>query len=156
MDTLIEIDLDSRFEYVNEFDDSRINDRLLRYILNSFVDLKKDVSLNIKFNYLYDKKEKDDICNMLKSSFEMALINNGREIKKLNFRNLILLFLGFLFLIIYWCLDKFNLFIFAEFFMVISWVAFWEIADSLLFKRRKLVIARRKYQKLLKAKINYL
>lgn len=156
MNTVIEIDLDNRFEYVNEFDDSKINDRLLRYILNSIIDIKRDIVLNIKFNYAYDDKEKKDICNMLNLSFEMALINNEREIKKLNFRNLILLFLGFLFLIIYWYLDNFNLFIFAEFFLVISWVAFWEIADSLLFKRRKLVIARRKYQKLLMAKIKYL
>ena len=156
MNTVIEIDLDNRFEYVNEFDDSKINDRLLRYILNSIIDIKRDIVLNIKFNYAYDDKEKKDICNMLNLSFEMALINNEREIKKLNFRNLILLFLGFLFLIIYWYLDNFNLFIFAEFFLVISWVAFWEIADSLLFKRRKLVVARRKYQKLLMAKIKYL
>ena len=156
MNTVIEIDLDNRFEYVNEFDDNRINDRLLQYILDSIIDIKKEVVLNIKFNYMYDKKEKKYICSMLNLSFKTAFINNDLEIRRLNFRNFILLFLGFLFLIIYWCLDNFNLFIFAEFFMVISWVAFWEIADSLLFKRRKLVVARRKYQKLLKAKINYL
>ena len=157
MNNMIEIDLDSRFEYINEFDDSKINDRLHQYILDSIINVKQDIILNIKFNYQVQQYEIESIDNIFKSSFKEAFVNNEREINKSNLRDLILLILGFLFLIIYCYLENFNVFIFAEFFMVISWVAFWEVVESLLFKKRELVIKNKKYASLLdaKIKINY-
>lgn len=157
MNNMIEIDLDSRFEYINEFDDSKINDRLHQYILDSIINVKQDIILNIKFNYQVQQYEIESIDNIFKSSFKEAFVNNEREINKSNSRDLILLILGFLFLIIYCYLENFNVFIFAEFFMVISWVAFWEVVESLLFKKRELVIKNKKYASLLdaKIKINY-
>ena len=49
MNSVIEIDLDNRLEYLNEFDDNRIADRLCQYILDSYVDFKEDVELKVKF-----------------------------------------------------------------------------------------------------------
>ena len=62
--------------------------------------------------------------------------------------------LGIVFLGIYWYFDKYNIFIFAEIFMIIGWVAFWVVAESFLFQRRNLIINRKKYLKLLNAKIS--
>ena len=52
MNSVIEIDLDNRLEYLNEFDDNRITDRLCQYILDFYVDFKNDVELRVKFNYV--------------------------------------------------------------------------------------------------------
>lgn len=153
MNNVIEIDLDSRDEYVNEYNDDRISDRMQKYILDFPIDMKQDVVLKLNFNYKVKADEINSIENMIKLSFSSSLSRTENEIKKLNYRDLILLLLGILFLIIYCYLDEIKVFLFAEFFLIIGWVAFWEVAESFLFYRRKLVRNRRKYQKLMLAKI---
>lgn len=148
---VIKIDLDSRFEYLNEFDDDKINDRLQNYILNSIIDIKKNIILIIKFNYKTDKKDINNVKDVFDLTFNSTLNNINNDIKMMNFKNFILLVLGFCFLMIYCYLEMKDIFIFAEFFMVVSWVFFWEFVESLLFKKRRLVIEKRKYQKLLSA-----
>ena len=153
MNSVIEIDLDNRLEYLNEFDDNRIADRLCQYILDSYVDFKKVVELRVKFNYVVKQSEKENINNIFKNSFERYLKQIDREFRWLNLRDVILIVLGIVFLGIYWYFDKYNIFIFAEIFMIIGWVAFWVVAESFLFQRRNLIINRKKYLKLLGAKI---
>lgn len=153
MNSVIEIDLDNRLEYLNEFDDNRIADRLCQYILDSYVDFKKGVELRVKFNYVVKQSEKENINNIFKNSFERYLKQIDREFRWLNLRDVILIVLGIVFLGIYWYFDKYNIFIFAEIFMIIGWVAFWVVAESFLFQRRNLIINRKKYLKLLGAKI---
>ena len=154
MERIIEIDLDSKYEYINKYDDNRLNDSLLEYILNSYDNVKEDVSLYVKFNYEVSDDVKDNVALVFKSSFEKSLLNVERELSKLRERNFILMFLGFLFLVIYCLLDKFNIFLFSELFLVISWVAFWEMTEGFLFNARKMLTIRRKYQKLLVSKIS--
>lgn len=154
MNSVIEIDLDNRLEYLNEFDDNRIADRLCQYILDFYVDFKNDVELRVKFNYVVKQSEKENINNIFKNSFERYLKQIDREFRWLNLRDVILIVLGIVFLGIYWYFDKYNIFIFAEIFMIIGWVAFWVVAESFLFQRRNLIINRKKYLKLLNAKIS--
>ena len=151
MKKVIEVDLDNKFEYVNKFDDNVINYELLKYLLISLDDLKRDVIIRIKFNY--DVLE-NDICqveDMFKRSFLIELDNIKKELRQQNVKNILLLLLGFIALIIYCCLDGGNIFLVAEFFMVISWVLFWEFAESILFRRRELALKRKKYKKLMDA-----
>lgn len=154
MERIIEIDLDSKYEYINKYDDNRINDSLLEYILNSYDDVKDDVSLYIKFNYDASDDVKDNVSLVFRSSFEKSLLNVEKDLKRLRVRNFILMFLGFLFLVIYCLLERFNIFLFSELFLVISWVAFWEMTEGFLFNARKMLTIRRKYQKLLVSKIS--
>ena len=150
---IIEVDLDSKYEYINKYDDTKLNDSLLEYILNSYDDVKDDVSLHVKFNYEVSDEVKDNVDLVFKSSFEKSLLNLERDLSKLRVRNFILMFLGFLFLAIYCLLDSFNIFLFSELFLVISWVAFWEMAEGFLFNDKKLIITKKKYQRLLVSKI---
>lgn len=151
MKKIIEVDLDSKYEYVNKFDDNVINDELLRYMLNSLDDIKRDVVVRVKFNYDVLDNEISVVRDMFIRSFAIELDNIEKELRRQNIKNMFLLLLGFIFLIIYCYLDDFNIFLVAEFFMVISWVLFWEFAESILFRRRELVINRRKYKKLMNA-----
>lgn len=151
MKKIIEVDLDSKYEYVNKFDDNVINDELLRYMLNSLDDIKRDVVVRVKFNYDVLDNEISMVRDMFIRSFAIELDNIEKELRRQNIKNMFLLLLGFIFLIIYCYLDDFNIFLVAEFFMVISWVLFWEFAESILFRRRELVINRRKYKKLMNA-----
>ena len=154
MNSVIEIDLDNRLEYLNEFDDNRIADRLCQYILDFYVDFKNDVELRVKFNYVVKQSEKENINNIFKNSFERYLKQIDREFRWLNLRDVILIVLGIVFLGIYWYFDKYNIFIFVEIFMIIGWVAFWVVGESFLFQRQNLIINRKKYLKLLNVKIS--
>lgn len=154
MKKTIEIDLDDKFEYLNKYDDNKINDELHEFILESMSNVKQDVILKIKFNYKINKEIESKVAKIFNDSFREKLLNIQKELNRQKVRDFILLILGFLFLAIYCCLDVFNIFLVAEFFMVISWVAFWEFAESLLFDRRKLVINRKKYQKLMNAEFD--
>lgn len=153
MKKIIVIDLDSKYEYVNKYDDDRINEGLHQYILDSFDDLKQEVVLRVKFNFDVKDEDKNNAEKMFKMSFAEKLANAEMELKKLRFRNIILMLLGFVFLAIYCFLDRFNVFLFSEFFLVICWVAFWETTEGWLFSSRKLKIVKFKYQKLLCAEI---
>ena len=123
----------------------------MKNLLISLDDLKRDVIIRIKFNY--DVLE-NDICqveDMFKRSFLIELDNIKKELRQQNVKNILLLLFGFIALIIYCCLDGGNIFLVAEFFMVISWVLFWEFAESILFRRRELALKRKKYNKLMDA-----
>lgn len=153
MSNIIEIDLDNRGEYVNEYDDHRINDRMHQYILENPIDVRKDIVLNIKFNYKVKEEELDTFKDMLRVSFANELTKIESELKKINYRDFFLILLGILFLVIYSYFERNDIFLFAEFFLIIGWVAIWEFAESLLFYRRRLARNRIIYKKLLLAKI---
>lgn len=153
MKKVIEIDLDNKLEYLNKYNDNIINDELHNYILSAFDDVNKNILLKVKFNYNIDKDERLKVALVFKDSFSIELDNIQKKIKKRNIRDAVLLVLGFLFLIIYCYLDDFDIFLIAEFFMVISWVSFWEFAESLLFGRKKLIVNKKKYEKLINTEI---
>lgn len=153
MKKIIEIDLDNKLEYLNKYDDDCINDELHKYILDVFDDVKRNVLLRIKFNYSIGEEELSKVELIFKKSFYIEFDNISKKLVKQNIRDAVLLFLGFLFLIVYCYLDDFNIFLVAEFFMVISWVLFWKFAESLLFDRKILIINKKKYEKLINAEI---
>ena len=51
MNNIVEIDLDAKEEYINEYDDSKISENLSHYIIESVHDVRKNVILKIKFNF---------------------------------------------------------------------------------------------------------
>ena len=153
MKKVIEIDLDNKLEYLNKYNDNIINDELHNYILSAFDDVNKNILLKVKFNYNIDKDKRLKVALVFKDSFSIELDNIQKKLKKRNIRDAVLLVLGFLFLIIYCYLDDFDIFLIAEFFMVISWVSFWEFAESLLFGRKKLIVNKKKYEKLINTEI---
>lgn len=152
MKDYIEIDLDSRDEYINEYDDHKINEHLHQYLMGVNVSAKKDNVIRINFNYEVQKAEKEFIVNLLKADFEGTLEEIKMEIRYLNIRDMFLFLLGFLFLIISLLVKEYAIAIFSELFLVFCWVAFWEVAESFLFRRRKLRLKKKRYQALLKAK----
>ena len=142
---LIEIDLDNRDEYIDSYDDKKINPDLSNYIIYKDIDIRNGVVFNIKFNYKVSELEKQNVKKMLYDSFNEGLNRTLEEIKKLNLRDFMLFGFGCLFLVIYWWLDWYKVSIFSEFFLVMGWVSFWEIAEDFLFLRPKHILKKRKY-----------
>lgn len=153
MKSFIEIDLDSRDEYINEYDDEKINSDLSNYIIEKDIDIKSNIVFNVKFNYKADETEKKNIQKMLYNSFDEELDKTLKELKKLNLRDFLFFAFGCLFMVIYWWFDWYKVSFFSEFFLVMAWVAFWEIAEDFLFLRPTYILKKRKYRCFLKADI---
>ena len=153
MINIIDVDLDSREEYVNEYDDNKINNSLHDYIMDGLKNIKIDVLLKINFHYLVEDDEKEKVRDLLLNDFDDCLKKVNDELRRLNWQYIFLGILGVIFLAIYWYLEKFHVFIVSEFCLVVSWVVFWQIAESILFFRRNLIIERKKCKKLLSCKI---
>lgn len=153
MNNIVEIDLDNREEYINEYDDSKISENLSQYIIDSFRDIKRNVILSIKFNFKVSSVEKEQVKKMLYRDFKEGLTFADKEIKELDVRNIILFLVGVMLFFLSYFFECMGMNVFSEFFMVVTWVAFWEIAENFLFIRRNLVCRKKKYHKLLKAEI---
>lgn len=153
MDNIVEIDLDAKEEYINEYDDSKISENLSHYIIESVHDVRKNVILKIKFNFQVSSAEKEQVRNMLYRDFKECLTFVNKEIQNLNVRNIILFLVGVILFFLSYFFECMDMNVFSEFFMVVTWVSFWEVAENFLFVRRNLVCQRKKYHKLLESEI---
>ena len=150
----IVIDLDNDEEYLNDYDDNKINDSLANYILDSIVDLNYEVNLNIKFKYKVDNGEINNVKEKINYTFKFLKRQNETYIKKSNYRNIFLILLGILFFWLYKLFDVYNLSVISEIANILSWVALWSFGENLLFARRKFNIKRKKIKRVFNAKIN--
>lgn len=156
MDNVIEIDLDLRDEYVNEYDDRRISDELHNFIMASNFDVKQAVVVRVKVHFEVSEKEQEFMKKMLYDDFRVTLDITKEEIRRSNVQDMLLLLMGFLLFFLSYFFGVVHMNLFSEFFLVITWVAFWQVAEDFLFYRRKIVIRRKKYQRLVDSKIDIL
>ena len=133
----IVIDLDNDKEYLNDYDNNKINDNLANYIMDSIVDLNYEVNLNIKFKYKVDNGEINNVKEKINYTFKFLERQNETYIKKSNYRNIFLILLGILFFWLYKLFDVYNLSVISEITNILSWVALWSFGENLLFARRK-------------------
>lgn len=150
---IIEIDLDSKLEYLNKYDDNMISEELLNYVLDTFDNVKNNVVLQIKFNYNATNKELLKIENLMKKSFLIELDNIKKKLKKQRVIDLLLLLWGMLVLVIYFFMKNYEFVLLTELLMITSWVSLWKFVENILFDRRLLIIKKKKYEKLVNAKI---
>lgn len=150
---IIEIDLDSKLEYLNKYDDNMISEELLNYVLDTFDNVKNNVVLQIKFNYNATNKELLKIENLMKKSFLIELDNIKKKLKKQRVIDLLLLLWGMLVLVIYFFMKNYEFVLLTELLMITSWVSLWKFVENILFDRRLLIIKKKKYEKLINAKI---
>lgn len=149
---IINIDLDNKYEFISEYNDNMLNNKLREYLLENLEITKDEITL--KFNFKYQESTKKiNIKKILNNSFNDYISDINNEIKRINIRNIIFSLLGIFNLAIYSYLNQFDIFLISEFCLIISWVVYWEIIESFLFTRRKFVINKKKSIKLINAKI---
>ena len=149
----IVIDLDNDKEYLNDYDNNKINDNLANYIMDSIVDLNYEVNLNIKFKYKVDNGEINNVKEKINYTFKFLERQNETYIKKSNYRNIFLILLGILFFWLYKLFDVYNLSVISEITNILSWVALWSFGENLLFARRKFNKKEKRLRKFLTLKL---
>lgn len=127
---VLEIDLESRYDFFSKYNDRSLAPELKEYIINELVGNDPDSKLVLEINSKYDVSEDD------KEAYELAIRKEFREtmfeIKyeaKLDYtRNLILFFIGVLLILISNFIDVSILGFFKEILLVFGWFALTQIA----------------------------
>ena len=154
-DNIIEIDLDSKEEYINKYDDKLINDDLHDYVIKRAMEIKNnsDIIIRIHFNYAASVDEKRLVRNFIVND-----INNNLKIKsseRINFKDIYLALIGIGCLIISIMFSYLKMGVVSEIFIIVGWVCIWEIVNDFLFIDGEVRLKRKKYLQLSKAKIEF-
>lgn len=150
----IDIDLDDIDEYLNDYDDDKIDNELVDYIMKSIDDFDKNVVFNVNFKYKDNENKIDKFKNRLDVTFKELNDKNDICIKKINYRIFIMFVLGMLLLWVSNILKSFELLIFSEVIKVLYWFSFTYVCEEIIYARRKLIKIKKKYDKVFNAKIN--
>ena len=150
----IDIDLDDIDEYLNDYDDDKIDNELVDYIMKSIDDFDKNVVFNVNFKYKDYENKIDKFKNRLDITFKELNEKNDICIKKINYRIFIMFILGMLLLWVSNILKSFELLTFSEVIKVLYWFSFTYVCEEIIYARRKLIKIKKKYDKVFSAKIN--
>lgn len=135
MNHIINIELNSKEDYINKFNNKRISSDLDSYILNEIktVKLTDKITIEINSNFDLTKEEQKELVSMIKLSYKDDLDELLLYEKKIMSKAIILLIIGIIILLIYYLSN--NLFFISEFILIIGWLMIWEAANGLIFSR---------------------
>ena len=149
MKKIIEIDLNSKEDLLERYNNKRISKDLVEYLINetNFVSKKDSIVIQINNNIKADIDIAKYLINGLKDEYESTI----RSHLKNNIIQIVLFFLGIFFLFLSTQINSSD--IWKEILLIGGWVPIWEMIDLELFndfrgRKRKRII-----QKLLDSKI---
>lgn len=151
----IVVNLNDKEDYINKYNERELDDELGKYLLEKAKNIKtkQKIIITINAKNKLTSKEKDELVDMIRSYFGLdisEILNISRKEKILN---LILLLIGFIFLIIYAFVYKTVLL--SEILLIFGWIFVGEAICNVLYKsiENNLKIIRRK--QLVNAKIKF-
>ena len=152
---VINLDLDDRDEYINQYDDDKISDELHNYIIKEAmkIDNSSRIVIRVNMNFEVNDEEKKKLRRMLMRDFDDSINNREFMVRHDNVRNIYLTLIGISCLIISFLFSYLNIGLISEVFMIIGWVSIWEIVDDVLFEKTEWRLRKRKYMQLKRAKI---
>ncbi len=147
---IIEINLTKKDDYINNYNKNKLSDNLREYILEEVkaTDPKKKINFIITHEFEMSDEEKNQFVNMIRSCFGINVSEIIKISKKANVINWIMFFIGMLFLIMYYFINKEIAL--TEIILIMGWIFIWEstynalsgnIETKLKVKRRKQIIA---------------
>lgn len=148
----IEVDLFEEKYFISKYNDQRIPNELTNYIFEELTgeSLKDKVTLDIYSHYKMTEEDRKKYRKMIKKSFIDNKQELELEIRSSNFKKLILLLIGILFIF------PSNIFSeFGEILDIFGWVAIWEVAYAIMFTDVKKNQKIKRYNQIVNAKINF-
>ncbi len=154
---IIEIVVKEKDNLYNNFNSNKLSDDLGNYIYSQSLSYKirEEVKINIKTEFELNEKEKNDLVDMIREYFGLSIKETLIYYKYNNFKKTLLFILG----VILICLSHFigilNDFLISEVFLIIGWVAVWEVFDNILLVETKKKFKLERFRKLVKCKIYF-
>lgn len=143
MEELIEININNKYDFIGKYNENKVSNELLRYIINQTMLINKNKKIKIIINKKVDidKNSVEMIKEGLKEEYNKSVEERNRN----NVKQLIFLFLGMLFIFIATSIERRGMW--RELILIIGWVPIWEMVKIELFSdvygRRKRKIIKR-------------
>ncbi len=153
----INIIVKDKEDLYNNFNCYKLSSELGNYIYNQSLGypINEEIRINIKTDSSLTDKEKNDIVDMIREYFGLSIKETLIYYKYNNFKKTLLFILG----VILICLSHFigilNDFLISEVFLIIGWVAVWEVFDNILLVETKKKFKLERFRKLVKCKIYF-
>lgn len=152
---VINVKLHSKDDYINKYNDERLNQELIDYLMEEIkaTSIKEKIKINIVTEFIMEQEEKNRFLDMIRSHFGTDI----GELYNLNERVIIIDFLisiiGILALITYFFLMDIPLI--SEFLLIVGWVLLGEVICNILFEMSKTKLQIKKMKKLTTCKIEF-
>lgn len=153
----IELIINEKEEIYNEFNNEKLSSNLGDYIYNEALIFNRNESfqINIKTNFDLTKNEKNEIVDMIREYFGLRIRETINYYKFNRLKKLLLFLLGIILITISHFVSINNEFLISEVFLIIGWVAIWEVFDNILLVETKKKFKLNRYKKLVNCKINF-
>lgn len=151
----ININLVNKEDLINKFNNQELNSELGDYIYQKAVISKisrnKFFRINIKTDFQTNSKE--EILDMIRSYYGNKVKEELLHLKRDYIKNSILFIIGIILLILAYFTQTITDFVLPEIFIIVGWLAIWEMAYGVFFYNSKHRLRVRLLKKLTKCKI---
>lgn len=154
--SIIDVTLNKKEDYINQFNNKRISPNLSEYILSECRKFKPRDKFEIYISHIFSmtKQEKNELVDMIRENYGVDI----HEIKVLSEKrvifDLISILIGIVFL--FFSVIVKNIPVVSEVLVIIGWVPIWEAMYSIFFGGLKNRLLRKRLKKLTNCKIKFI
>lgn len=133
----IDIYLKNKEEVANKFNEGELNSELGNYIFNKALinrlNKKQVLKINVKTDFEVNEKGKEKIVDMIRAYYGHLVKVELIYLKTNRIKSLILFVIGVVLLVFAQLIENVTKFLLPEIFIIMGWLAIWEMTYSLLF-----------------------
>ena len=134
MEKIIEIDLHDKYDLVEKYNENKISNELIKYIIKEAIPIRKNEKIKIVINVKCNNINRD--CKeFLQEGLTEEYNKSIQEHKITDIKQICLLILGIIFLFLSSNIN--NEVIWKEILLITGWVPIWEVIDLELFSNTK-------------------
>ena len=157
-ETIIEISFDEKDDYISQFNNIKLSNKLSNYILEECrgKSLSNCITLNVKTNFKINANEKEEFIKMVHENYKTDLQEHTLILRHSNLKKLIIFFIGILLIYMAYFRGISENEVISEVILIIGWVAIWEAAYTWFFETDKNRIKAKRLKQLAKCRINFI
>lgn len=141
MEKTIEIDLNNKYNLIDKYNEKKLSNEFIEYIIKQTVSIKESRNIKIIINKKCDIDQ--DITNLIKEGLKEEYNKSLEERHRNNIKQFIFFILGVIFIFLSTLVEKGI--IWKEILLISGWVPIWEMIEVQIFpdvdgsKKRKII-----------------
>lgn len=151
----IEIVINDNEDFYNQFNSNKLSQDLGAYIYSQSLGypVKDTLKISIKTKDKLSNEKKDNIVDMIREYFGLSIRETLIYYKYNKVKKILLFTLGVILICISHFIGVINDFLVSEVFLIIGWVAIWEVFENILLVETQKKFKLDRCRKLVKCKI---